>query len=268
MPPDIKRSAIWPDPRVKPPQGAAEVNWSHPLAGGLLAFWPFNEGGGAAVDLCLGLPAIPAGGIAWRSSGAGLGGDFAASKYFAAAKPGIFQQAKSSMVTQARSESSNSQVIANVDFNGSNVPYHLSLDTGGTFPGYAFYDGNWRKSGMTTNVQNDKLDHFICGTYDGGTLSLYLDGVLDASAVYSGTQSLANTNTFDIGRYNAGAVPFVGVIYYLGLYSRALSASEAEWSKAEPFAMLQPIVRRRYFVPAAADNTFRSRIAGGRVIAA
>src|SRR3990167_7254427 len=40
------RSLLWPDPRVKPPFGAAEVDWGHRLAQKLVAGFFFTEGGG------------------------------------------------------------------------------------------------------------------------------------------------------------------------------------------------------------------------------
>jgi hypothetical protein len=47
----VKRPAIWPDPRVKPPFGAARVNWGHPLAEGLRACFLLNERAGIAYNL-------------------------------------------------------------------------------------------------------------------------------------------------------------------------------------------------------------------------
>jgi hypothetical protein len=49
--PSVRRIIPW---TRKPPVGYG-LNWSHPLAQGLLAFFPCNEGGGSPVDLCQGL---------------------------------------------------------------------------------------------------------------------------------------------------------------------------------------------------------------------
>lgn len=259
-----RRSLFWPDPRVKPPFGAAEIDWGHPLARGLLGYWPFNETGGNAVDLVLGLPAIASGGASRASSGDDLGAVLTTAQYFVAAKPPAFQVAASSMVARVRSTSASVQMVANVNFNGSNVPYAFSPNLSGSYQGYSFYDGAWRNSGVTTDIRGDNLVHTLGGSYDGTTLRYYVDGVQDASAAYTGTQNLANTNTFDIGRYANDGVYFFGNIYHLALYGRALTAAEMHWSAQEPYALLRPIVRRRYFVPTAVATTaiFRRTLAG------
>src|SRR5262245_14193662 len=46
-----RRSLLWPDPRVKPPYGAAEIDPGHPLARGLIGAWLCNEGAGELYDL-------------------------------------------------------------------------------------------------------------------------------------------------------------------------------------------------------------------------
>jgi hypothetical protein len=47
----IKRAPIWPDPRVKPPFGAARVNWGHPLAQDLRICFLLHERAGMAYNL-------------------------------------------------------------------------------------------------------------------------------------------------------------------------------------------------------------------------
>jgi hypothetical protein len=47
----VKRSPLWPDPRVKPPFGAARINWGHPLAHGLRACFLLHERAGMAYNL-------------------------------------------------------------------------------------------------------------------------------------------------------------------------------------------------------------------------
>src|SRR5271166_4217334 len=53
--PSTRRIIPW---TSKPPLGPG-VNWSNPLAKGLLAFFALNEGGGAPVDLAYGVALTP-----------------------------------------------------------------------------------------------------------------------------------------------------------------------------------------------------------------
>src|SRR5882762_944761 len=52
---NIIRSPIWLNPRIKPPFGAVEVDWGHPLSAGLRILIPFNEGGGEVSTLFSGI---------------------------------------------------------------------------------------------------------------------------------------------------------------------------------------------------------------------
>ena len=53
----MPRSLLWPDPRVKPPFGAAELNLSHPLAAGLRGYY-LCQGSGHALGLNLAGPPL------------------------------------------------------------------------------------------------------------------------------------------------------------------------------------------------------------------
>src|SRR5262245_45028942 len=71
--PYVKRSAVWPDRRVKPPFGAAEIDWGHPLSTRLQVSYLLNELGGRLYSLTGKSPANP-GSTAVRIAGpAGIG---------------------------------------------------------------------------------------------------------------------------------------------------------------------------------------------------
>lgn len=54
----------------------------------------------------------------------------------------------------------------------------------------------WPANGPTTTISvNDNFWHHVCGTYDGQMIRVYLDGVLDVEAPYTG---LINTSTYPI----------------------------------------------------------------------
>ena len=74
----------------------------------------------------------------------------------------------------------------------------------------------------TTQVGNGTWRH-ICGTNDGTTSRLYIDGVLDASATES-VSSLQPTVTF--GHWQGGTRYLNGLIDDVRIYNRALSPDE------------------------------------------
>jgi len=71
-------------------------------------------------------------------------------------------------------------------------------------------DGAFMLAGGTVAV-NDNQWHFLVGTYDGTTIKLYIDGVLNASSTTkTGTQVTDSTSDFRIGR--RGSQYFLGII--------------------------------------------------------
>jgi prepilin-type N-terminal cleavage/methylation domain-containing protein len=84
--------------------------------------------------------------------------------------------------------------------------------------------GTWNLNSV--NGVNDDKWHLAVGTYDGATLSLYLDGELEASGPATGK---INTNNY---RVEVGANQqqpmrdHVGWIDEVGVFTRALSAAE------------------------------------------
>jgi len=77
--------------------------------------------------------------------------------------------------------------------------------------------------GSTTN---DGDWHMIAATYDGATLSLYIDGVLDSSLAAAGSADIDTAKDLDFGS-NANANAFLeGRIDTCRIYSRALSPDE------------------------------------------
>ncbi len=65
-----------PDPRIKPPLGSI-IDWSHPLADGLVGCWLFNEGSGKVIlDLCSRKINYLGSSPSWKSNSRGLYLDF------------------------------------------------------------------------------------------------------------------------------------------------------------------------------------------------
>jgi hypothetical protein len=67
--------------------------------------------------------------------------------------------------------------------------------------------------------------YFICGTWDGSTLSSYLNGSLNSTPVSVSTvQTIAGS--LYIGNNNAGNAYFPGSMAGFRIYNRALSGTE------------------------------------------
>ena len=75
---------------------------------------------------------------------------------------------------------------------------------------------------------NDGVWHHIAGVYDGNSLDLYVDGVLDASVASTGSISTNDYNV-EIGRNGqASGREFHGAIYDPRIYSRMLCPAEIQ----------------------------------------
>lgn len=69
--------------------------------------------------------------------------------------------------------------------------------------------------------------YHVAATYDGTTVSIYLNGVLDASQSISGAIA-TNTLPIVVGNWNGGGRPWSGDIDDVRMYSRSLLAEEVE----------------------------------------
>ncbi|MHC4744732.1 MAG: DUF7901 domain-containing protein, partial [Planctomycetota bacterium] len=98
--------------------------------------------------------------------------------------------------------------------------FHLGV-TGG--PNWAYVYG-------TTAVANGEWHH-VCGTFDGSTMQIYLDGALDGSKNYVGNITTNDLAVFIGGnseKAGEGYRSWHGLIDDVRIYSQALSASDVE----------------------------------------
>ena len=92
--------------------------------------------------------------------------------------------------------------------------------------------------------------------------SIYIDGILSASGTGTSTTAFTNTGIYSsisgdpqattAAGYSAA---FVGAIPAVGVYDGVLPPSAFALWRSEPFAMLRPVRRRTYFVPASAPSS-------------
>jgi hypothetical protein len=86
----------------------------------------------------------------------------------------------------------------------------------------------------------------------------YVNGIAQGTGTLSAPSSITSAR---LGSRNGGASNFTACqLDHLYAYEKALDSALALWLSAEPYAMLRPIVRRRYFVPAAVGGVTYPRL--------
>ena len=79
---------------------------------------------------------------------------------------------------------------------------------------------------MSNAVIADNTFHHVAATFDGTTLSMYIDGVLDNTAAYSGTATVSGRN-FRLGNHDQlTSRAFEGTLDDVRVYNETLSAGQ------------------------------------------
>lgn len=249
----------WPDPHVKPPYGAVELDRGHGLAHKLVFLAVLNEGGGGGINLVNGGAGTRNGNAAWGVNSGGLavsvagGSDqfqFNAADYSASPFSGfaIFRQ----------TSTNDYQAVGGNGVSGSTTGW-------GLYPRYSAvstlqlaYPGlDVKNSGLTVTDGVLTAAGFAQSSVGvGGTeIQFVVNGSRAQTSSAAPTSGATKMTLSGILRDTGIDSPFVGTINLWAVWSgRALSVSDMLWLTAEPYAMLRPIVRRRYFVPAAGTS--------------
>lgn len=237
------RSRVWPDPRVKPPYGAAAIDWSHPLADNLRALWLFGTSGAGEIDLCgRGQSMTITNGAV---SGKGLDCNGATTN-------GTFANPSGGPLRFSSSDAKTAWAVLQAHAtDGGN--HGVLTNSAGVYPLYQYSANTWLcawngsefASTSGTVVVGEWTS--LVGTWNGTNVRLYKSKTLvqDVTPSPAGNTS----GTYSVGS-TGGVQNWDGVLSVLGIWGRALSHGHAMWLDAEPYAMLRPIVRRRYSVPA------------------
>jgi len=230
----------------KPPLGSF-INWSHPLANGLVGCWIFNEGTGDTVnDLTLNRNNGTIYGAVWQDNGLYLDGNdvieipysssldiTGAITVFTLTNISSLSPVHQYIVDRWTYTSGNYRAWAlNLDY--ATLTWRASVngyDSGAIVVAYDF-----------TGYDNQPVS--IGGTYDGSSeLKLYINGLNVANN--TGLSSIVSTTQpVYIGAGDTGlAYPLTGTIYYTYIYNRALSADEIRWLHADPYAFITSPMR-------------------------
>lgn len=244
----------------KPPAGTP-IDFSHPLARGLVLAFPFNQYHGAPVDSVRGLRLTPKGQLndtlRW-GQGAGFinaantnGAEATCPDYAKLAMPItiVWQGLKLGLPTAG----SNAGIFG-VSFDNANTTPFLSYSFiyNSTTSVY-LYGGNGATQSASSGTLPANGPLWLAATIENGRQALYVNTAATPAGTGTGTTAItySSTSLVYVGNYtnivrNSNTRSDLGYIW-----NRALTLSELQWIEAEPYAMFAPPVWRRYFVPAA-----------------
>ena len=242
--PHIRRSPIWPDPRVKPPFGAAEIDWSHPLARQLhivqlyrsdLISDVFKNGIERITSRGLSIPALT--------------------------EIVTYREALAPTTTSPFTWCFSMLGYVN---RGDSVTFLSAGDRVSRIYNGATYIARIQTAGFVSIDIDCGADadfrSIITATWGDGTWSGYRNGIPQGSSAVANHLVSANTVNWWDGGYGSGDFDVI----YLFTWTRSLSDSEVLWHAYEPYAMLRPVIRRRWFIPAvAAGGLTGSRVFRG-----
>lgn len=272
----------WGDPRVKPPFGSAEIDWGHPLATDLHDCVLLNEGGGTAV-INLGPGGTPgslvsvSGGLwpAWSGSVEGL-----------AVKPGSQTSTTKSEIrvpshggfTGQLPAAMRIRVIPNVyasNYNmlaekgttspASDAEFGIYINATGSAFSWIYFGGGAGVALSGGSVTVGRVHDIVCTRDSVGLISVYLDGQFIVSKTLTGV--LVSPNNWRLGNSTMGGTLGAEMTYLvLQSWRRSLTPTEVLGLWTEPYAFLRPILRRRYFVPAAVAANTAGPLVGSRAL--
>jgi Concanavalin A-like lectin/glucanases superfamily len=270
------RARRWPDPRVKPAVGAAELDWGHPLTKGLISALPLTEGAGDFSQDFVGANMVrsvnsieTATQYQWETTGRGWGPHISDSDGVRAIHLLRFSSPLSIPANASFSDFFLLDVLAFVSGNaglwrtatGGDHFHIFQATTNRIWVRVAGSNVLLPGSGppLTTGLHSECVVNV-----NSSSTTQYIDGELVQSATHFVDTTAATITRY--GQHGVGQEMVEGRYLACYFWLRALSASEVRWLHAEPYAMLRPIVRRRYFAPAAAPVSPTLSPAAGAIL--
>jgi hypothetical protein len=256
----LRHRAGWsPNPRHTP-IGSIELDQSHPLAAGLLGFYPLINDARSLTGTNNGTPTSS---LTWSVGQVGpmlkpnpgyvnLGSTIApttAVTYVAWIVPQGTGNLYQSLVDRS---------------NGASDYIELFWLNSSQLAAYARGSAAVQLDPSSSGVSPNSL-WCIALTADASNLKLWLNGVQAGSVGSPGTMSTATSNTY-IG--NSPAVAnrnFQGIISGVRIYNRALSQDHLAWVYNEPWADVRPVPQRRVFVVVTDNGATGSGVLGAVV---
>ena len=253
---DLFRSPIWHDPRVKPAFGAAQINWGHALAGPrLTGYWLFHMGGLRNLAGRSGL-ATQSDSV-WGPSplGSMLVHDNTSDTTTLASDSSLLlptQEITIALEYRKLDTVNRASGAIGVSGDGASGPrcgVHLPYSDGVVY---------WDFGGQTENTTRESVSgltvtgpHIWIFTSGPRGMEIWQDGILRSSNTANPTRTSDSARSCQLGVHGGigGDAAGYGWVY---INQRQLTLDQCRHLSLEPFAFLQPIIRRRYVVPEAA----------------
>ena len=227
------------------PYRGMQLNKAHSLARGLVGCWVMNERTGDKVfDLSGNGNHGTNNGADWVADGL----DFNGTSDYVDCGNAIGETIESadafSFIARVKCDNlaSDNAVVSRWGTVAAERQFIMWMDTGDGADGWAIatYDGStYHISGTTVASATQGVYQNVVATFDGSTQKIYVDSIerdSDSGAI----QGVSTTNV-RIGEEYTGK-NFNGIMQYVYIYNRALSAEEVSWLNREPYAMFeQPI---------------------------
>lgn len=273
----IIHSKRWID---QPPVGA-QIDFGHPLAKGLTFYVPFNAAAGTQKALLpAGLPGTTVGSVPspdWVTTPGGKSHNFnAAWSVWYERGSWVEPPNAVTLVTRLRRTGTASSPVDKTFNNGASpfTSYGIEWNPGGagqdTFRADISTGGVFHSGANVSLGAGFTLNQTTIGiSYISGALKSYANGILKDNTNVTGSLSYdtSATGRFIIsGASAASAVaPWNGSIYYAGVWNRVLTSTEMEWLHVEPYAMLIPTKRKKFFLPSV-GRSFTFYVAAEKLI--
>jgi len=143
------------------------------------------------------------------------------------------------------------------DANGD-VPYHafaLAVDGGGNIQAICGIGTNYYDFTTSQQWSSNSRQTWVASIQIGGSINLYRNGALlgTTSGLPTGTFATTSASTLRLGNYSPNGYSNANNAV-AGFYNGIWTPTQIAQFNAEPFAMLRPVRRRTYFVPASSGT--------------
>jgi Concanavalin A-like lectin/glucanases superfamily len=246
----------------KPPVGWT-IDWSHPLAGGLVDYWPANESAGLSI----------------ASAGPnGLVGSLSGTTFSSNRLGGCLNFASGNKVTTTGSSynwertqpfsvavwflvsstSAGQTFVSTLNVSSNYRGWELSFDQANQTVQF-FLISTWSSNAIQQKISialSANTLYHCAVTYNGSAaaagIAMYLNGnaVAMSSPYNSLSATIVSTVPLRLGTRSDGSAALVGTLNDLAIWNRVLSASEVAELYAAPWQIFQPLIPPAALVPA------------------
>ncbi len=254
---------------TKPPFGTIP-NLLHPQSQNVVADWLFNEGVGSQVwDSFPGRNHGAINGATWVPGGLGFDGD---DDYVNIVDSTPLLNPTGALTVVIWLSATVVFVLggyrcfaAKSDGAGITAGWRFHWDANDPNPRFLVATAGGNKNVIGTTDIDDGTWHCLAGVFDGVSLKIYVDGILEATDTFASTTIVTTSNDLRIGQDNQGARFFQGLVGSMFMYNRALSVAEIMQISFNPYVMFEVPVSPAIFgalIAVVGIVPFRRRIEG------